>query len=572
MIKCLGCGSSLLFDPATQLLKCPHCGRTENVSDFTDSYPHYLEAEQDPYDPNMTHQVKTYDALLYKCPNCGAEIVATDETASTFCSFCGDSVVLTPRLERQKYPAYIIPFSKTKADCEDAYKKKLKSAFFAPSRLKKENEIEKFRGIYMPYWTYDFSKNREISVEGKKSHRSGNYVYTDHYRLRKPVHAGYEGASFDAASTFNDTLSEAISPFNVTEAKEFTPAYLSGFYADVGDVAQETYAEDAKALAADYFKDNVLKDSAFRGYEISDKALDNQLSPEEKAQKMGYFPVWFLAVRSRNNKRVSYAVVNGQTGKVAADLPVSFWKYLIGSLLVAVPIFLLLNFFFTLTPVKALLISAFLSLVSMIIVNMQANRTYTREHDLDDRGLQSIRKKEAFERLEEERLQAKKDGSAPAAAKPAGQDKKTDKKKKSSSSILSTIIVVIVMIAGILLLYEMPWILEGGVFFGFLIVGVFSLIAFISSAVKKKTKGSRRRKSNVSKAPMKEKVLTLLKPIAGILIALITWLVNPVQDIYYYAASSVIMALITWSIYDIISQHNRQTMRPLPQFGKRGGK
>lgn len=562
MIKCLGCGSSLVFDPASQLLKCPHCGRTEKVEDFTDSYPHYVEAETDPYDPNVTHQVKTYDALLYTCPNCGAELVATDETASTFCSFCGDSVVLRGRLMRQKYPAYIIPFSKTKQDCEKAYRKKLKKAIFAPSWMRSETEIEKFRGIYMPYWTYDFGKNRRVNVEGKKSHRSGNYIITDHYRLTKEIRAEYEGASFDAASTFNDTLSEAISPFRVQDAKEFTPAYLSGFYADVGDVDQSLYSEDASDMAADYFRSNLLKDPAFSGYEISDTALKNQLSPEKKAEKLGYFPVWFLALRSRSNKRVSYAVVNGQTGKVAADLPVSFAKYILGSLLLAVPFFFALNFLLTLTPVKALLISAFLALISMLIVNVQLNRTYTREHDLDDRGLQDARKRQA----------AETGGSAPPAPENAAPKKTVKKKKKNASSVLIGALIVAAFIIGPYILDYIPWIFDGGIFIGMLIFGVIFIAGFIWNAVSKRGRPNKRRKQDTAKAPFREKILTLLKPAAGILIAVITWLVNPVQDLYYYAAASVVMALIAWSIYDIIREHNRQTMRPLPQFGKRGGK
>lgn len=62
--------------------------------------------------------------LLYsKCPNCGGEILSTDNTAANFCSFCGASTILTSRVSKQQRPGYIIPFSKTKEDCKQAYKK-----------------------------------------------------------------------------------------------------------------------------------------------------------------------------------------------------------------------------------------------------------------------------------------------------------------------------------------------------------------------------------------------------------------------------------------------------------------
>ncbi len=560
MIKCIGCGSSLVFDPATQLLRCPHCGRTESVDNFTDSYPHYVEAETSAYDPNYTDQVKTYDALVYKCPNCGAEIIATDETASTFCSFCGDSVVLTPRLSRQKYPSYIIPFQKTKADCEEAYRKKLRGAFFAPSRMKKATEIQKFRGIYMPYWTYDFETQHPVSIDGTESHRSGDYIVTDHYRLDKQVNGRYEGASFDAASTFNDTLSEAIAPFDVGSAKEFTPAYLSGFYADVGDVDQSLYRGDAEKLAVNYFRDQVMQDPVFRKYKLNDSALKNQLTPRPGPGKMGLFPVWFLAARSRNNKRVSYAVVNGQTGKVAADLPVDFLKYILISVAIAVPLFFFLNFLLTLTPGKTLIVSAFLSIVALILSNVQVNRTYTREHSLDDRGLQSVMEKRGIEEPEE--------------VKRAVREKTGESSGKTWRAILSTLVIIAAIILGIFVIIKVPEILDLGGLTGILAFGVITVVGSIVRAINKagKNKTNTRRKTVSAKAPMKEKMLVLIKPLFGIFLAFVTYIINPAQDIYYYGAAAIALVLIIWAFFDILNQHNKQTMRPLPQFDKRGGK
>ena len=60
------------------------------------------------------------------------------------------------------------------------------------------------------------------------------------------------------------------------------------------------------------------------------------------------FPVWFLSYR--NKDRVAYATVNGQTGKVVADLPISVGKFLLGSLIVAIPVYILLCLLTVLTP------------------------------------------------------------------------------------------------------------------------------------------------------------------------------------------------------------------------------
>ena len=64
------------------------------------------------------------------------------------------------------------------------------------------------------------------------------------------------------------------------------------------------------------------------------------------------FPVWFMSYR--NGDRVAYATVNGQTGKAVADLPVDIRKFIGGSLLLAVPVFILLNLFLTLVHASVL--------------------------------------------------------------------------------------------------------------------------------------------------------------------------------------------------------------------------
>lgn len=72
------------------------------------------------------------------------------------------------------------------------------------------------------------------------------------------------------------------------------------------------------------------------------------------------YPVWFLSYR--NGDRVAYATVNGQTGKVVADMPLDTRKYLLASLLLFLPIFLLLNLFLTLRPMVLMTICAGLRL------------------------------------------------------------------------------------------------------------------------------------------------------------------------------------------------------------------
>ena len=50
--------------------------------------------------------------------------------------------------------------------------------------------------------------------------------------------------------------------------KEFTPAYLSGFYGDTADVDSAVYKPDAEETAFTSTVDSINKVPAFRGYSI----------------------------------------------------------------------------------------------------------------------------------------------------------------------------------------------------------------------------------------------------------------------------------------------------------------
>ena len=63
--------------------------------------------------------------VLYTCPSCGAEIVAQETTASTYCCYCHNPVVLSGSLDGKYRPDGLIPFEIDKK----RQKKSLKTGF-----------------------------------------------------------------------------------------------------------------------------------------------------------------------------------------------------------------------------------------------------------------------------------------------------------------------------------------------------------------------------------------------------------------------------------------------------------
>lgn len=374
MYECQNCGGNLKFDIDSQQLKCDYCLSTYD--------PYQVTKENDALENEM------FDVTVFTCPQCGGEILSTDTSAAEFCSFCGASTILSSRIRRENRPARIIPFQQNKKACKKAYADWIRRAPFAPKELKDEKYIDSFRGIYMPYWNYRISQKGPVSLKGEKSYSKGNYRYTDHYCLSGDLDAGYRHLPYDASSSFADNISEQIAPFDTKDLKDFTPSFLSGFYADTADVDSGLYKGDAVKLANSVTCKKIKKTSLFSGIGIpsagNDFEMTNVLHTWCQPPERVMYPVWFLSLRREN--RVAYATVNGQTGKVAGDLPVDIKKYALCSALLSLPIFLLLNLFFTIRPKMVLGCAIVLAVASFYIYLSEIIKIYHRDKRSDDIG------------------------------------------------------------------------------------------------------------------------------------------------------------------------------------------
>lgn len=374
MYACPNCGGNLKFDVSTQNLSCEYCGTTAD--------PYAMEKETDA----EVHE--EYDATVFRCPNCGGEIISSDNTAAAFCSFCGASTILDAHLKKEKRPRYIIPFTKTKEDCKQAYADMMKMAIFAPNYVKDSKYIDGFRGIYMPYWLYRTKQTGTAQVKADKTYIIGDYRHIETYSLSCDVDANYNGYSHDASTSFTDNISESIAPYDITKLKDFSPTYLSGFYADTADVDSSLYVNDAIEFARESTKNKIINDIPdFNDFSISTTDVkDDQVTTTCEGIDSAMLPVWFLSYK--NGNRVAYATVNGQTGKVSCDIPVDKNKYLIGSGILALIIFILLNMFFVLKPKTVTIISLICAVIALFInrteiSDLKENMEWEKLHSKD---------------------------------------------------------------------------------------------------------------------------------------------------------------------------------------------
>ncbi|MBR4515113.1 MAG: hypothetical protein IKO61_09540 [Lachnospiraceae bacterium] len=553
MTQCPNCGGGVRFDAATQFVVCDYCS-----------------SQFDPYDQNFGNMAEAQEDMeitVFTCRNCGGEIASTQDTAAAFCSYCGSSTILEGRLSKEKKPEMIIPFKLTKEGCKDAFSSRLKRAIFAPTSYKKTAKADGFRGIYMPYWVYDMTQKGRMLVKSSSSHRSGDYIITDHYDLTGYIDNEYAGVSYDASSSFADDISEQIAPFNVKDIKYFTPSFLAGFYADIADVGPEVYKDTAVDLAKESTYNYLRKSSPMAGnsFEDSKDTVKKRIKTDVNAKHSAMFPVWFMSYRTKD--RVAYATVNGQTGRVSADIPVSVPKYFAFSLALAAVLFGIFQLFLTLTPDFLMVSIAIVALVGAFMYNSEMKKILAKENYEDDLGMQDL-----FERRKKARVEAQDGASFDGVGSETyvltqNDIKKNEQKaKKKEGKVIETL-------GGIaMVVFIMLFTFADDVFSVFSginadkICGFVGLITFVISIFL--TVSSQKKVSQMKAG--KKLTGTLWTAIALFIITVVSFL-DPPEDYIYYVCSMVAMAGVVVSIIDMMSSYNYIAMRPLPQFDTHTG-
>lgn len=351
VIKCPNCNGALEYEPITNKMVCKFCNGKYDVNEFEDNiyvgnaYAQTQRNEsngnestanfaQDPfYNPTTSDMdnpfwVPEADSLeemsyieddinqetmqcnVYTCTACGSELSINGVESSTFCAYCGQPTIVFSRVSETLKPEYIIPFVITKDRAVELIRKRFKKGFFVPKEVK-NFEIERLRGIYIPYWVMDiWYKDVQIWKGRVKSGKSSKTVY-----FKRAAETDFKGITLDASSYLNDQSSQKLEPYNLKSKKTFDIGYMQGYYSDRYDITREQIRGVAIGRAKELFDEEVKKTIS-----ASSKSIVSN-SPDYLVKKATYMmlPAWFLTFRYEG---IPYTIlVNGQTGKVVGGLP-----------------------------------------------------------------------------------------------------------------------------------------------------------------------------------------------------------------------------------------------------------
>ena len=311
-VRCPSCGSTLKFDPETQKLVCDSCGSS------------FSEEELKSKSSNSEKTSETFDDELkdYHCPSCGAEILADEHTTTEFCMYCGNPVVFKGRVSGQMKPNSIIPFSISKERAKEILKDYLKQHSFVPSSFFKEANLEKISGVYYPFWEADIDTNSSILAEGTTSSTwiTGNteHIETRYYDIERVGDIHFEDISVNAFSGADKKLIESVLPFPIKNHKDFKMEYLSGFHAKKNDLKLKDVSGEIKSKMQNY-SNSVLLDTV-SGYEgLTVKNSSSKVLNEKYDYTL--LPIWIVNYKYFG-KNWTFAI-NGVTGKVFGEIPIS---------------------------------------------------------------------------------------------------------------------------------------------------------------------------------------------------------------------------------------------------------
>jgi hypothetical protein len=280
-----------------------------------------------------------------QCKACRAISVFVGAVVGKHCDFCGSpSLVPHDKGGDAIRPQAVLPFRIDNGKSRELIRGWLGSHWFAPNKLKSAALIDQMHGVYLPYWTFDAHADAEFRAE------AGEHYYVQvqgksERRTRWSPTSGSLSHTFDdeliagTVGTHAKLLSD-IEPFDTQQGLQpYSAEFLRGWTVERYQLdlrrAAELNVERMHSDLVSQAKQQVLS----RADEVRNVNL--QANYRERTFKHVLLPVWI--VNYTYGSKTKQVVVNGSTGKVAGEYPLSGWKiffYVVLPLMVLAYLFL----------------------------------------------------------------------------------------------------------------------------------------------------------------------------------------------------------------------------------------
>lgn len=335
--QCPACTGPLRYDGQTEKLQCDYCESSFTIEEIEALFAEKnAQAEENPQAEEHAPKPETSEwgddaekMRAYNCPSCGAELICEETTAATACPYCGNPTVVPAQFSGTKKPDCIIPFKLSKEQAVEALKKHYQGKPLLPKSFADENHLQEIKGVYVPFWLFDGTAEADVTFKTTRTHThttsKERIITTDHFEVWRQGTVPFSHVPVDGASKMPDAHMDAIEPFDYQDLKPFSLSYLPGFLADKYDVS----AEECAPRAEERCRSSAV--SAMRGTVIGYEScipVREDVTVRCSDVKYALMPVWLLSTRWKDQNYLF--AMNGQTGKMVGDLPISwtrFWSW-----------------------------------------------------------------------------------------------------------------------------------------------------------------------------------------------------------------------------------------------------
>lgn len=286
-VHCKKCGTVAQYDIINQTYKCKACGQLTGLTEAKNDLKTWRKIRID-----TRESISGIGLEKCSCPTCGANIIFKFGEASQKCAFCASNVVRASITEQTQLPDTIIPFKITDDEARSRFKdwaQKNKNTKEAKQVLNNLGDIKKY---YLPF------RLVRGPIEGKVDSFKNDIK-------EFPIKGFSQTIAVSAISQMDNLLLNQIEPFEWSELKPFEYAYIGG--------VPVMLAQDSDYKIAQTMKEEIQEDilpDIRKQLSCTWPSVDIKFG--ELLKMNALLPVYFI------KRGKFYAVLNGQTGKIAA--------------------------------------------------------------------------------------------------------------------------------------------------------------------------------------------------------------------------------------------------------------
>ncbi|MDX2248574.1 MAG: hypothetical protein SF052_17445 [Bacteroidia bacterium] len=319
--KCPECGQQMLYAGGNKSLSCKNCGYNRPLNAQTDQIP----------ERKLTDNIRMDDFVRgmgtelteFSCNSCKAILISFRKEPMELCPFCGKKeFTASKQNEKVIQPFSIIPFMIPEVVARKILRSHLKSLYpvMLPGDIWEITEENKLRGVFIPWFLFDVFTRSTWKGEGGIEVNDGkqkkmvwdNFAgYLERHFTDLPI-GGSKGSP--------GHLSE-VANYNFRDAVNYDPHYLSLFATELYQSAEK----DVFTLAEAAIDVGIMLDIETRLKKTNERK-NFKITTEKQALTFRHIlvPLW-IGIYSYQGKTFKY-LINGQTGKVAGEKPLSMNK------------------------------------------------------------------------------------------------------------------------------------------------------------------------------------------------------------------------------------------------------